>query len=44
MKDEVEQFGEYEVLCEIESGGYGQIYAVVKENYQRTYALKIIKE
>ena len=44
MKDEVEQFGEYEVLCEIGSGGYGQIYAVAKENDQKAYVLKIIKE
>ena len=44
MKDEVEQFGEYKVLNEIGSGGYGQIYVVAKENDQKAYVLKIIKE
>ncbi len=44
MKDEVEQYGEYKVLNEIGSGGYGQIYVVAKENDQKAYVLKIIKE
>ena len=37
MKDEIEQFEEYEVLCEIGNGGYGQIYVVAKENDQKAY-------
>ena len=38
------QFGSYKILREVGSGGFGQIYLAVKEDEQKAYILKALKE
>ena len=38
------QFGSYKILSEVGSGGFGQIYLAVKEDEQKAYILKALKE
>ena len=38
------QFGSYKILSEVGSGGFGQIYLAVREDEQKAYILKALKE
>ena len=38
------QFGSYKILSKVGSGGFGQIFLAVKEDEQKAYILKALKE
>ena len=38
------QFGSYKILSEVRSGGFGQIFLAVKEDEQKAYILKALKD